>query len=60
MFRTLVKKIVQIIKGRSAHQIKKSDLDNLIDDFENQREQEPESRRLEREKFEKVAQNRDL
>ena len=60
MFRTLVKKVVQIIKGRSAHQIKKSDLDNLIDDFENQREQEPESRRLEREKFEKVAQNRDL
>lgn len=60
MIKNLIRKIIHWLKGRSANQIKKSELDNFIDSFEEKRTSEPESRKLEREKAEVIASKREF
>ena len=60
MLRRLVRKIITAMKGRSASQISKSELDNFIDSFENSRQEEPQSRKHEREKHQTLSEKRDF
>lgn len=60
MLRTLIKKIITRLKGRSASQTARSELDKFIDDFERNRQSEPQTRQIEREKANSIAQKRDF
>ena len=59
MLKKLITNFIQKIKGRSAHQIKRSELDSFIDTFETNRESQPESRILEIQKAQIIEKLRD-
>lgn len=59
MIKRLITNLIEKLKGRSAHQIKRSELDSFIDDFEANRTTQPQSRTEEIQKSKEVASLRD-
>ena len=59
MLKKIITNFIQKLKGRSAHQIKKSELDSFIDAFEANRESQPQSRILEVNKAQLIEKLRD-
>lgn len=59
MLKSLVRTILNLLKGRSARHTVRSELDNFLHEFEQKRADQPLSRKMEIKKARDVAYKRD-